>query len=358
MATSARRKLSKRSGMPDLKDIPNKEQLDFAPSMDKKLVSIHPGERMSCLPIPPTLDSIPHGANAVGSTRTRSWDESHQDDSTAKDRYIGTEIDLDRVFSNMTELSESFRGVTMAIPDMTLTSTGIIDGVETEMFQGLQPGRAAAGSRGEASNDYDKRQTRSESRRHERVRSDRQHQQPKLVEVPAGLTIRKVLEPDVNQQQEIARGSTDRGLSSTRYLPTPTDQVVPPPSQPLERSAPASQPQPSRLAASSVAPQRLSSYRRSQQDKVAGQEMSPMKVVPPTAPSSNVLPGYVWTSKQSSTSRPSGPWGWMKMWTCCQCSHLDPFRAGEPAQTMIEQKVCSRLLCGHERCYLGCTTMQ
>ena len=358
MATSVRRKLSKRSGKPDLRDFPNKDRLRAAPSMNKKLGSTHPGERTSCPPISPTLDSVPHSANAVGSTRIRSWEENHQNDSTPKDRYIGTEVDLDGVSSNMTELSESFRGVTMAIPDMTLTSTDIINGVGTAMLQGLQPGGAVTGGRGEALNVYNKRQTRSESRRRERVHVNRQHQEPKPVDVPAGLTIRKVLEPDVNQQQESAGRSTDRGLSSTRYLPMPTDQVVPPPSQPLERSAPASQAQLARLPASSSTLQRLSSYRRSQQDKVTDSQISPMKVSPPRAPSSNVPPGYVWTSKQSSTSRPSEPWGWMKMWICCQCSHLDPFKAGEPAQTMIEQKVCSRLLCGHERCYLGCTTIQ
>jgi len=343
--------------MPDLKDSPNIEQLDYAPSMDRKLVSTQPGERTSCLPIAPTLDSTPHSANAVGSHRNRSWEESHQEDFMAKDRYIGAEVDLDRVSPNVTELSESFGGFTMARPDMTLTSTDIIDGMENGMLQGLQPGGAAARSRDEAPNDYNKRQTRAESRRHERVHLHRQKQEPHPVDVPAGLTIRKVLEPDVKEQQEPAGTSKERALSSMRYLPVPTDQVVPPPSQPLERSAPAFQPQLLRLAASSVAPQRLSSYRRSQQDKAAGQETSPVKVVPLTAPSLNVLPGYVWTSKQSSTSRPSEPWGWMKMWTCCQCSHLDPFRAGEPAQTMIEQKVCSRLLCGHERCHLGCTTL-
>ncbi|GAB7364343.1 hypothetical protein MBLNU230_g4886t1 [Neophaeotheca triangularis] len=55
----------------------------------------------------------------------------------------------------------------------------------------------------------------------------------------------------------------------------------------------------------------------------------------PTAPISEL-----WTSPLNHTSRPITAWGWMKKWTCCTCA----------AETMVEQKVCAKLDCGHVRC--------
>lgn len=47
-----------------------------------------------------------------------------------------------------------------------------------------------------------------------------------------------------------------------------------------------------------------------------------------------------WLSPLSSTSRPREPWAWPKRWTCCKCE----------AETIVEQKVCSKIRCGHVRC--------
>ena len=69
----------------------------------------------------------------------------------------------------------------------------------------------------------------------------------------------------------------------------------------------------------------------------------PTRVIP-TAPVGYILPGLVWCSPLSGTSRPSYPWLWSKRWTCCRCS----------ATTIVEQPVCARLTCGHHRCGKQC----
>ena len=51
-----------------------------------------------------------------------------------------------------------------------------------------------------------------------------------------------------------------------------------------------------------------------------------------------------WESDLGSTSRPAQAWEWMKRWTCCRCSAL----------TIVEQPICARIECGHERCGSAC----
>ncbi|KAK3711226.1 hypothetical protein LTR37_009820 [Vermiconidia calcicola] len=82
----------------------------------------------------------------------------------------------------------------------------------------------------------------------------------------------------------------------------------------------------------------------------------PVPVYPPI-PRAAIPPQFVWTSPLGSNSRPADPWGWMKKWTCCQCAKLDPLGRGQPAQTIVEQKVCSRLACSHERCADECKVL-
>ena len=74
-----------------------------------------------------------------------------------------------------------------------------------------------------------------------------------------------------------------------------------------------------------------------------GHRIKPTSVIPP-AYVKDRLPGLVWCSKVSSTSRPDYPWLWNKRWTCCRCS----------AATIVEQQVCARLICGHHRCGNHC----
>jgi hypothetical protein len=69
------------------------------------------------------------------------------------------------------------------------------------------------------------------------------------------------------------------------------------------------------------------------------QEIRPTTVLPPLYIPS-VLPGLLWASPMSGSSRPDRPWQWCKRWTCCRCS----------ATTIVEQRVCAKLTCGHHRC--------
>lgn len=75
----------------------------------------------------------------------------------------------------------------------------------------------------------------------------------------------------------------------------------------------------------------------------ADRHIEPTRVVPPVHIGST-LPGMLWASSLSGTSRPDSPWLWCKRWTCCRCS----------ASTIVEQQVCARLACGHHRCGNQC----
>ncbi|KAK4546580.1 hypothetical protein LTR36_001797 [Oleoguttula mirabilis] len=60
------------------------------------------------------------------------------------------------------------------------------------------------------------------------------------------------------------------------------------------------------------------------------------------------IPLHQWISTLGTNSRPEQPWGWMKVWTCCHCR----------AQTMLEQRDCARLECGHTRCHASCKVIR
>lgn len=113
-----------------------------------------------------------------------------------------------------------------------------------------------------------------------------------------------------------------------------------------------------------------------------------LKIHPPVA-LPNIPIGYIFCSVLAGNSRPVEPWAWCKRWTCCACgpevegvvvekggmkgggratvvggtgtvAAADGYEAelngrgdAKPAVTMAEQKICSRLSCGHVRC-AGC----
>lgn len=70
---------------------------------------------------------------------------------------------------------------------------------------------------------------------------------------------------------------------------------------------------------------------------------SPVAVRPPLYDASKPAL-YQWGSDLGSSSRPPSPWMSSKRWTCCQCQ----------GQTIVEQTVCSRLTCVHDRCPSRC----
>lgn len=71
-------------------------------------------------------------------------------------------------------------------------------------------------------------------------------------------------------------------------------------------------------------------------------------ILPVVAFPDQVLPGMLWASSLSATSRPALPWTWCKRWTCCRCA----------AGTIVEQSVCSKLACGHRRCGSRCVVSE
>ena len=74
-----------------------------------------------------------------------------------------------------------------------------------------------------------------------------------------------------------------------------------------------------------------------------------IRVIPPSvALIDQVLPGLLWASPLSASSRPALPWTWCKRWTCCRCA----------AGTIVEQSVCSKLACGHHRCGGQCVVKE
>lgn len=100
---------------------------------------------------------------------------------------------------------------------------------------------------------------------------------------------------------------------------------------------------------------KASSSNKIQESTTANREQevtpSPIPVHPPNH-LLNSSPLHLWTSDLSFNSRPHVAWEPSKRWTCCQCAQRDPTRLA--ALTIVEQRVCSRLECRHERCPGGC----
>lgn len=210
----------------------------------------------------------------------------------------------------------------------------------------------------------ERRQTRSDTRRQERSDSHNSLLQPPVAEIQ-GVTIRKVRDaertpsPRINGDEDKITSDSPDELTLSQIKKDVEGRVARPlPSPPNSEETSSTR---SRLPVSpnsNITRPKLSSYRRSQQAKTGTDnevttELEPTVVAPPRY-NSQVPAPYIWVSSLSSSSRPCDPWGWSKKWTCCQCADLDPWGRDEPAQTIVEQKVCSRVECGHERCRRGC----
>lgn len=70
---------------------------------------------------------------------------------------------------------------------------------------------------------------------------------------------------------------------------------------------------------------------------------SPVAVRPPLYDASKPAL-FQWQSDLGSSSRPPSPWMHSKRWMCCLCQ----------GKTIVEQTVCSRLTCVHDRCPSRC----
>lgn len=245
----------------------------------------------------------------------------------------------------------------------------VVSGVEFEMLG--QKGHAAEAPN-EASNDEDfthrRRTTRSksQSRRQQRadstdLASDDQPTSEDSTLAPAALTIKKVDDKDCSRTPSPTIVLDKKASTPEHIAPTPSN-------------SPATSKTSSESGNTLVVDRtkNKAEYRLSRSpdppvaEKTPGYALRRKLPQPPTedkplrvsviAPiyNVNIRPEHIWTSPLASTSRPDYPWGWTKKWTCCQCSQLDSSSGRRPAETMVEQAVCSRLTCGHERCSFGC----
>ena len=224
---------------------------------------------------------------------------------------------------------------------------------------------------------YERRATRSQSRRQQRADStdsidDAKAPMKENNLVPPGLTIKKIndMETSRTPSPNAAAGNTAR--SPGQAAPTPANSPSTPAtalSQPtttlvVDRTKGKAE---YRLSATpdSIDSEKIITYyagRRLPQlpadsdndDKVVA---IPTPVIPPLY-NVNIRPEHIWTSPLAGSSRPDYPWGWMKKWSCCQCAHRDPTGRNRPAETMVEQKVCSRVKCKHVRCGMGCRMLR
>ena len=158
----------------------------------------------------------------------------------------------------------------------------------------------------------------------------------------------------------------------------------PPPPLPAPESSPAkakSSPSPSPLSdeASTQTPPKLkkSILKNTHSPDSGNLSLTVCPPAPPTPGDLTASPaaiGFIFCSEKLSSSRPVEPWAWCKRWTCCTCASdieggdggVGVGRGGKgglgaggaewyekPAVTMAEQKICSRVSCGHVRC-TGC----
>lgn len=178
-----------------------------------------------------------------------------------------------------------------------------------------------------------RRSTRSAARRQERAASPPEPDTAtaflnKDLDKPHGLTVRK--KHDNTDLKRNVSPQTDGAASSS-----PDPLTVSPLS--LE------EPDTSHLTASPIP--NITTYSPtppSQSQEFRG-TTSAVPVIPPLY-NPHVDKTWVWTSQLASCSRPDKPGGWSKRWTCCQCR----------AETIVEQKTCAKLSCGHRKCQ-GCT---
>lgn len=250
----------------------------------------------------------------------------------------------------------------------------IVNGVKFEMMG--KKGQAAEAPKTLADEEpfvYERRHTRSQARRQQRADSvdsngDARVEAKEDALVPTELTIKKV------NDMETSRTPSPKAASKTdSYL---TNSVAPTPSNSPSASTTTTQ-MPNTLVVDltkNKAEYRLSDASNSpdpvsREDKMVIRGLRRKLPEPPaptidTPPATTVAwpiytpdinPNHLWCSSQPNTSRPQWPWTGTKKWTCCRCAHQDPDGIDRAAQTIVEQKVCSRLSCQHVRCERGCS---
>ncbi|KAK3058850.1 hypothetical protein LTR09_000415 [Extremus antarcticus] len=249
------------------------------------------------------------------------------------------------------------------------TEIKTFDGVQFDMMRAKgKAGEAPIANISTTALKYEPRLTRSQSRRQQRMDSvgneadgqdltaDKAHLAPPGIATTSDITTSRTPSPRSTQQ------------TLAEPLTSDLDDFAPTPSTSPQNSHPSRLPtlpftsggimksvlfpgQPS-PADESLSPEPLTPRPKPQPSRHArSRSVTSLPVIPPAR--FDVLPLLVWTSGSPTNSRPAEPWLASKRWACCQCGPLDP--DNKAAQTIVEQKVCSRLDCGHQRCGRGCT---
>lgn len=285
--------------------------------------------------------------------------------SVGKDTAFTENFDVEAAATSSTSMEEL-----IALEKAMDNEKQIFDGVEFEIVGGKgRAGEAPLVRSGEYTAGHAPRRTKSQARRQERADShdatdDVKDSAKSGSLVPPGLTIRKPDDkklPRTPSPQTTANNSENFQPSAGAPTPTNSPNGKTAPSRPAtlrelaKTSVPLSRLPPSPDPVTGMPtfnlPKKSASASLSTNQSKASP--APVPVFPPIF-NGTLPPGYQWVSHLSSTSRPAEPWGWLKTWTCCQCQGE---RRGA-AQTMVEQKVCSRLTCGHVRCVLGCRVLR
>ncbi|KAK0291033.1 hypothetical protein LTR35_001754 [Friedmanniomyces endolithicus] len=215
----------------------------------------------------------------------------------------------------------------------------------------------------------DKRRTRSQERRQQRVDSGAGLQEAEVVEytrpqgMPKSLTIRKKsavsrtssLQVDgTTDEQKVDNASPGVSPTTSQNFSRPrlqsTQQLInfcrnsaTPPDTSTNYTSPDHAPAPDDLAISPCHATSPPSNFQFPPPNPTENEKTTVRVDPPRY-DPTLLPAYQWTSYSDSTSRPENPWSVTKRWTCCYCH----------AVTIVEQGNCARLGCSHVRCATGC----
>jgi hypothetical protein len=238
-------------------------------------------------------------------------------------------------------------------------------GVEFEMLQTKnKAGEAPVHAESELTTTYGPRQTRSQPRRQQRIDSFDVTADNKDAPSPTSSVSRGQLPPPAGSDNTSPRSPSPQALpmtlenfiadfTSATPRNSPTKLHTPNPPQILDSRDSTPHLHVSQTDAK-FRPLPLTLPLRSKLLPGGHYRDSNLMPVPvnPARPNPAVEPGRVWLSSLASSSRPVEPWFPAKRWTCCQCGPLDP--RGLAGLTIVEQRVCSRLECGHVRCGRGC----
>ncbi|KAK5174593.1 uncharacterized protein LTR77_001674 [Saxophila tyrrhenica] len=231
------------------------------------------------------------------------------------------------------------------------------DKSETRTFGGVQfdmmrkkdrAGEAPVADPIEDGSKYERRFTRSQSRRQQRMDSagdaaglkdvdaSKDHLAPpattmaggvRLVRTPSPRTSQATQEPQDQDVDELAQTpNSSPALQHSPRLPT----------RPLTHMKAALLPNRYSPVDPSLSPRPLNLPHRgkSNANHTRSRSITSVAVHPPV--NIDMPPMFVWTSPLPTTSRPTDPWIASKRWTCCQCGPMDP--DDKPAQTIVEQK--------------------